>query len=71
MIKPRAFRRVEDCSFCLFASDHPMQPCLARGTAPEGDRCLDFRSRQSLGNHYPLSDRLPRHSIAKHLDWLN
>ncbi|WP_126148364.1 hypothetical protein [Synechococcus elongatus] len=71
MIKPCAFRRIKDCSFCLFASGHPTQPCLARVTAPEGDRCLDFRSLQSLGNHYPLSDRLPKHSIAKRLDWLN
>ncbi|ABB56239.1 hypothetical protein [Synechococcus elongatus] len=47
MIKPRAFRRIEDCDRCLFASDHPMQPCLARRTAPVGDRCLDFRPHPS------------------------
>lgn len=43
MIKPRAFRRIADCDRCLFASDHPVQPCLARFKAPSGESCLDFR----------------------------
>ncbi|ABB57590.1 hypothetical protein [Synechococcus elongatus] len=44
MVKPRAFLYIGDCCYCLFANDYPMQFCLARGTAPEGDRCLNFRS---------------------------
>ncbi|WP_338438737.1 hypothetical protein [Synechococcus elongatus] len=64
------FRRIEDCNYCLFASDDSTHPCRARVSAPEGDRCLDFRPRQS-NKPYPLSDRLPKNSIAKRLDLLN
>ena len=70
MTQPYSFHRLEDCSFCLFSTDHPTHPCRARVSAPEGDRCLDFRPRQN-NQPYPLSDRLPKSSIAKRLDLLS